>query len=283
MSDADLFKYDVRVRERMLQAGRVTAEEIKAHMESLPDVAERCEDTITVQPALARPEPEPAAVVPSGAPTLHAAPSPAVFTPAIVGLTDSTGSGGARLNLPGRPASLASVARAPLGVGPARPGAGSPPAGPSPAGAPPPVPPAAPVAAASPAAPVPAFIPPQPPSAAPSSGVSAGTGSPGAPRSLESAAGGDTLAHPAEGLDSGGGLAGPAPVGGLPTPGSPEAARTSPGQNAVTSPQPGDAAAAPRDAASPAPLPTTPGAPTAGDPAQEPEVPAVPGKEEGST
>jgi hypothetical protein len=63
MSDPELFKYDVRVRDRMLKSKQISEEQVRAHLEALPDLVEACEDLAVAQPALARPEaerPEPA-------------------------------------------------------------------------------------------------------------------------------------------------------------------------------------------------------------------------------
>jgi hypothetical protein len=52
MTDPDIFKFDVRVRERMLERGRLTDAELRRHLEALPD---READSVPVdlaQPAL---------------------------------------------------------------------------------------------------------------------------------------------------------------------------------------------------------------------------------------
>ncbi len=52
MRDPEMFKYDVRVRDRMLRAGRITAEEINERLQVLPDLESECEEVQLLQPAL---------------------------------------------------------------------------------------------------------------------------------------------------------------------------------------------------------------------------------------
>jgi len=52
MRDPEMFKYDVRVRERMLRGGRITVEEVTSLLQALPDVESECEDVLLPQPAL---------------------------------------------------------------------------------------------------------------------------------------------------------------------------------------------------------------------------------------
>ena len=52
MSDSNIFKLDVRVRERMLARGQVTEEEIKKHLDALPDTEQHGEAIQQAQPAL---------------------------------------------------------------------------------------------------------------------------------------------------------------------------------------------------------------------------------------
>lgn len=52
MRDPEKFKYDVRVRERMLRGGRITVEEVNSLLQALPDVEGECEDVLLPQPAL---------------------------------------------------------------------------------------------------------------------------------------------------------------------------------------------------------------------------------------
>jgi ribosomal protein L12E/L44/L45/RPP1/RPP2 len=52
MRDPEMFKYDVRVRERMLRGGRITVEEVNSLLQALPDVESECEDVLLPQPAL---------------------------------------------------------------------------------------------------------------------------------------------------------------------------------------------------------------------------------------
>ncbi len=52
MRDPDMFKYDVRVRERMLRAGRITAEDVSRVLEALPDLETSIESVPLNQPAL---------------------------------------------------------------------------------------------------------------------------------------------------------------------------------------------------------------------------------------
>ena len=52
MRDPEMFKFDVRVRERMLRGGRITVDEVNGLLQSLPDVESECEDVLLAQPAL---------------------------------------------------------------------------------------------------------------------------------------------------------------------------------------------------------------------------------------
>lgn len=52
MRDPEMFKYDVRVRERMLRGGRITPEEVNERLQALPDLESECEDVVLPQPAL---------------------------------------------------------------------------------------------------------------------------------------------------------------------------------------------------------------------------------------
>lgn len=60
MTDPDLFKYDVRVRDRMLRMQRLTETQLATHLEQLPDLADRAEVVVGNQPAIGLLEPEPA-------------------------------------------------------------------------------------------------------------------------------------------------------------------------------------------------------------------------------
>lgn len=59
MTDPDLFKYDVRVRDRMLRMQRLTETQLATHLEQLPDLADRAEVVVGNQPAIGLLEPEP--------------------------------------------------------------------------------------------------------------------------------------------------------------------------------------------------------------------------------
>lgn len=52
MRDPEIFKYDVRVRERMLRAGRVSTDEIDQVLGALPDLEASAELVPLSQPAL---------------------------------------------------------------------------------------------------------------------------------------------------------------------------------------------------------------------------------------
>lgn len=86
MSEPELFKYDVRVRERMLHRGGVSEAQIKQRLDALPDLDAECEVMVLQQPALGHPEsaaaqPEAAAAEPAFAPP---APPPPVAAPQAV-------------------------------------------------------------------------------------------------------------------------------------------------------------------------------------------------------
>ncbi len=52
MRDPDMFKYDVRVRDRMLRAGRITTEDVSRILDALPDLETAVESVPLNQPAL---------------------------------------------------------------------------------------------------------------------------------------------------------------------------------------------------------------------------------------
>jgi hypothetical protein len=52
MTDPELFKFDVRVRERMLKRGRITEADVSRHLASLADLDSVCETVEQPQPAL---------------------------------------------------------------------------------------------------------------------------------------------------------------------------------------------------------------------------------------
>jgi len=53
MSTSELFKYDVRIRDRMLAKGLLNESELKSHLESLKDVESEAAVVTLPQPALA--------------------------------------------------------------------------------------------------------------------------------------------------------------------------------------------------------------------------------------
>jgi hypothetical protein len=57
MKSSELFKFDVRVRERMLKKGLISDKELATHLESLTDRATVCDDVRLDQPALGRHDP----------------------------------------------------------------------------------------------------------------------------------------------------------------------------------------------------------------------------------
>jgi len=54
MSDPEIFKFDVRVRDRMLRSGRLKADELEKLLSALPDVESEAEPLGLGQPALSR-------------------------------------------------------------------------------------------------------------------------------------------------------------------------------------------------------------------------------------
>lgn len=54
MTDRELFKYDVRVRERFVAEGAITKSDLERHLSALADVAEQCEEVELEQPALSK-------------------------------------------------------------------------------------------------------------------------------------------------------------------------------------------------------------------------------------
>lgn len=57
MKNSELFKYDVRVRERMLNKGLLGDKDLARHLESLPDREAQCDRVVLDQPAIGRHEP----------------------------------------------------------------------------------------------------------------------------------------------------------------------------------------------------------------------------------
>lgn len=53
MSTSEYFKYDVRIRERMLAKGLLSEKDLQSHLESLPDVEAEASPVAIPQPALA--------------------------------------------------------------------------------------------------------------------------------------------------------------------------------------------------------------------------------------
>jgi hypothetical protein len=51
MREPDMFKFDVRVRERMLRSGRITTEDVNRVLEALPDLENSVESVALNQPA----------------------------------------------------------------------------------------------------------------------------------------------------------------------------------------------------------------------------------------
>ncbi|MEB2311137.1 MAG: hypothetical protein OZ921_03335 [Sorangiineae bacterium] len=56
MSESELFKYDVRVRERLMRKGQLSEAEVRAHLDALPDSVSNSEVVASAQPAVGRPE-----------------------------------------------------------------------------------------------------------------------------------------------------------------------------------------------------------------------------------
>ena len=52
MTDPELFKFDIRVRERMLKRGQVNESDIERHLSSLEDLDTKCSRVEQPQPAL---------------------------------------------------------------------------------------------------------------------------------------------------------------------------------------------------------------------------------------
>jgi hypothetical protein len=52
MTDPELFKYDIRVRERMLKRGELNEPDLERHLSSLEDLETKCSRVDQPQPAL---------------------------------------------------------------------------------------------------------------------------------------------------------------------------------------------------------------------------------------
>lgn len=57
MKSSELFKFDVRVRERMLKKGLISDKDLASHLESLVDREAACDDVRLDQPGIGRHEP----------------------------------------------------------------------------------------------------------------------------------------------------------------------------------------------------------------------------------
>lgn len=92
MTDPELFKYDVRVRDRMLRARRLTEAQVSSHLERLADASDRCETLVVNQPALGPTEtelvPRPR-VVAAPAVAAPASPAPVVEEPTSAEVDDA--------------------------------------------------------------------------------------------------------------------------------------------------------------------------------------------------
>ncbi|GMV13907.1 MAG: hypothetical protein HS104_40245 [Polyangiaceae bacterium] len=52
MTDLDLFKYDVRIRERMIRRGLLSETDVTRHLDGLSDAEAKCDPVPQHQPAL---------------------------------------------------------------------------------------------------------------------------------------------------------------------------------------------------------------------------------------
>ncbi len=57
MKHSELFRYDVRVRERMLKKGLIADKDLGKHLEALPDRESVCDRVTLDQPAIGRHDP----------------------------------------------------------------------------------------------------------------------------------------------------------------------------------------------------------------------------------
>jgi hypothetical protein len=57
MKSSELFKYDVRVRERMLKQRLITEKDVASHLAALPDRDTACEEVRLEQPGIGRHDP----------------------------------------------------------------------------------------------------------------------------------------------------------------------------------------------------------------------------------
>ena len=80
MTGSEIFRFDVRIRERMLRKGTLSEGEVGKHLEALSDVAAHGEDLVLRQPALHRHD-EGAARTKSVPPAPRSVPPPSSTTP----------------------------------------------------------------------------------------------------------------------------------------------------------------------------------------------------------
>ena len=81
MTGSEIFKFDVRIRERMLRKGTVSEAEVNKHLEALSDVAAHGEDLVLRQPALHRHDEGAANRTKSVPPAPRSVPPPASTAP----------------------------------------------------------------------------------------------------------------------------------------------------------------------------------------------------------
>jgi hypothetical protein len=56
MTGSELFKFDVRIRERMLRKSVLSDADVAKHLDALPDLTGQCDEMPLRQPALHRPD-----------------------------------------------------------------------------------------------------------------------------------------------------------------------------------------------------------------------------------
>src|SRR5262245_58165998 len=98
MNRPESFKFDTRIRDRLLKNGLLALDEVSKHVQALSDAAPQAETIALEQPALAavkEPEPPPAAgILGLGVPALSALdPAPRVnpLEPSLLGLRGALG------------------------------------------------------------------------------------------------------------------------------------------------------------------------------------------------
>ena len=93
MTKPELFKFDVRVRERMLRKGALSESDVTHHLEGLADLAGRCDELVLRQPALQHGDAGASRGPPAQPPPVRSSPPPAPAGASATDLDEEWGDG----------------------------------------------------------------------------------------------------------------------------------------------------------------------------------------------